>query len=156
MIMKRIVKKIALIALFTMCAVVETKADSDVYFFIDFWHSSYPIVINGQEAFTLNPEERTQIPGGAAVYNMYARKVIFKHPGSYVISVECPTAKGLDKAEQNLTIEDGETYYILFNSNIKKSFYSEELTQVAGEKLLKKAQKSKKYTINEDIVYEGQ
>ena len=52
-------------------------------------------------------------------------------------------------------VEDGQTYYVLFNSNIKKTFYAEEMSEKDGLKLLKKAQSSKKYTINDDFVYEG-
>ena len=83
------------------------------------------------------------------------RTVIFKNPVSYGVGVDCSSERGTYHAELNLNLEDGETYYVVVNASMKKTFYIENLEEKAGLKLLKKAQKSKKYTINEDFVYEG-
>lgn len=155
--MKTMIKRICIAALLMLAVFVEVKAESTVYFFVDFRFTvpSYPIMINGTKAFSLDPK-LWSTAGGINSYYMCARKVTFKNEGSYVISTECVNIKNVKyKAEINLNIEDGQTYYVLFNSNIKKTFYAEEMSEKDGLKLLKKAQSSKKYTINDDLVYEG-
>ena len=155
--MKTMIKRMCIATLWMLAVFVEVKAESTVYFFVDFRFSnpSYPIMINGTKAFSLDPKLWSTV-GGMNSYYMCARKVTFKNEGTFVISTECPTPKNtILKAEINLNVEDGQTYYVLFNSNIKKTFYAEEMSEKDGLKLLKKAQSSKKYTINDDFVYEG-
>lgn len=88
---------------------------------------------------------------------MCARKVIFQQPDSYIISVDCPKPKngGTYQADVNLNLEDGETYYVLCNASLKRTFYMEVIPEKEGLKFLKKAQTSKKNTFNEDFVYES-
>jgi len=157
--MKRYFQKLFLIAAMLLSvAGYNVKAQSTVYFFVDFrfWNSEYVFKANGNEAFKLIPEGNPVVKGSDAVlYNMVARKVTFTNSGSYVISVNCPTAKGDMQAELNLNLEDGETYYVLLNSTMKRALYMESIEEKEGLKLLKKAQKSKKYTFNEDFTYNG-
>lgn len=134
------------------------KAESTVYFFVDFrfWNSEYKFMVNGKEAFSLVPEGKpVTASSGTMMYNMVMRKVIFKNPDSYVVSVDCPSARGTYHAETNLNLEDGETYYVIVNASMKRNFYMETVDEKDGQKLLKKAQNSKKYTINEDFIYNG-
>lgn len=147
---------LALVMMFA-AAVNEAKADSTVYFFVDFrfWNSEYVFTLNGKKAFSLTPEGGTAGSTSAPLYNMVMRKVVFKHSDSYVVAVDCPSGRGTYHAEMNLNLEDGETYYVVVNSSLKRTFYIESLDEKDGQKLLKKAQKSKKYTINEDFIYEG-
>ena len=157
--MKSIFKKLIL-ATFLLAAICiqNAKAQRTVYFFIDFrfWHSEYVFNVNGEKGFTLNPEGKPTYKGAETkLYNMCARKITFEHPDSYVISVDCPSKGGVYHAELNLNLEDGETYYVLCNANLKKPFFMENIAEKEGLKLLKKAQKSDKYTINEDFVYKG-
>ena len=65
------------------------------------------------------------------------------------------TGHGMMTAEANLNVEDGQTYYVLFNANMKNPFFAELLTEKEGLKMLKKATGNKKYTFNEDLVYEA-
>lgn len=144
------------------------KAQSTVYFFVDFRsintedNDEYVFTINGSDAFKLIPKGKlvdpiiTKETGFTTEYSMVARKVIFKNPGSYVIGSGYTLKKKNFHAEVNLNLEDGETYYVIMNSNIKRNFYMELLDEKAGLKLLKKAQKSKKYTFNEDFIYDGE
>lgn len=155
--MKRLSKVFLLAALLISTFTNIAKAQSTVYFFVDFrfWNSEYVFSVNGKPAFTLTGEGKPLSKGSdVMMYNMMARKVTFKKSGSYVVSIDCPSARGTYHAELNLNLEDGETYYVLINSNMKKNFYAENLDEKAGQKLLKKAQSSKKYTFNEDFVYE--
>lgn len=150
---KTFIQKLMLaLALMFIATTQKVKAESTVYFFIDFrfWNSEYVFKVNGNNAFSLTTEI-----GTLNLYNMAMRKVIFKNSDSYVIAVDCPSPRGTYHAEMNLNIEDGETYYVLVNSTMKRTFYIENLEEKDGLKLLKKAQKSKKYTINEDFVYDG-
>lgn len=138
--------------------IYNAKAQSTVYFFVDFrfWNSEYVFMVNGNNAFKLIPEGKlVNKASDVVLYNMVARKVTFTNAGSYVIAVDCPSARGNLHAELNLNLEDGETYYVLLNSSMKRNFYMENLEEKAGLKLLKKAQKSDKYTINEDFTYNG-
>ncbi len=158
--MKTIFKKVAFVFVLMFMAAAQTaKAESTVYFFVDFrfWNSEYIFTLNGEKAFSLVPEGKavSSAPSAPIMYNMVMRKVIFKNPDSYVVGVDCSSARGTYHAELNLNLEDGETYYVVVNASMKKTFYIENLEEKAGLKLLKKAQKSKKYTINEDFVYEG-
>lgn len=157
--MKSIFRKLILaFFLLNVICIQNVKAQSTVYFFIDFrfWNSEYVFNVNGEKGFTLNPEGEQLFKGSdTMMYNMCVRKVIFEHPDSYVISVDCPAKAGLYHAELNLNLEDGEAYYVLCNASLKMPFYMESVTEKEGLKLLKKAQKSKKYTVNEDFVYKG-
>lgn len=151
-------KRLIVAAIIMLAAFVEVKAESTVYFFVDFRFTvpSYPFTVNGKQAFSLDAKFVSQA-AGINMYSMIARKVVFKNEGTYVISTECKNINNVQyKADINLTVEDGETYYVLINSNMKKTFYAEEVSEKEGLKLLKKAQGSKKYTINEDYVYEGE
>ncbi len=147
-------KRLALLALLVTLCTVKSMAESTVYFFVDFrfWRSEYVVKVNGKKGFELLPEVNKVI-GETPMYNMVARKVVFKKDDTYVISCDCDTNHGTMTAELNLNLEDGETYYVVFNAGMKNPFYAELLTEKAGLKLLKKAQKSKKYTINKDLVY---
>lgn len=139
-----------------VAGVHDLKAQSTVYFFVDFkfWNSEYVFKVNGNEAFKLIPEGKPISKYVETVlYNMVARKVTFSKAGNYVVAVDCPSAKGDYHAETNLNLEDGETYYVLINSNMKKTMYMEVVSEKDGLKLLKKAQKSDKYTFNEDFTY---
>lgn len=120
------------------------KAQSTIYFFVDFrfWNSEYNFTVNGKDAFKLIPEGKPIVEGGTVLYNMVARKVIFNNTGSYVVATDCPSPKGNLHGEINLNLEDNETYFVIINSTMKKSFYMEQLNEKAGLKLLKKAQKS--------------
>jgi hypothetical protein len=157
--MNRFFQKLFLIAgILLFAGVCNVKAQSTVYFFVDFrfWNSEYDFKANGNEAFKLIPEGKPVVKGSDVImYNMVARKVTFTNPGSYVIAVDCPSAKGNLHAELNLNLEDGETYYVLLNSSMKRALYMESVEEKEGLKLLKKAQKSNKYTINEDFTYNG-
>lgn len=157
--MKSVFQKFFLVAAMLLSVgVYSAKAQSTVYFFVDFrfWNSEYVFSANGKEAFKLVPEGKLVSKySDVVMYNMVARKVTFTNPGSYVIAVDCPSARGDYHAELNLNLEDGETYYVEVNSTMKRSFYMENLEEKAGLKLLKKAQKSDKYTINEDFTYDG-
>lgn len=152
------IKRFFLLFVLLLSYISEMKADSTVYFFVDFryYNKEYQFNVNGQPGFSLLPEgkllckECTQY-----MYNMVARKVIFKKADSYVISTDCPTPSIDYHVEMNLNIEDGETYYVILNASLKKSMYLELLSEKDGLKLLKKAQTSSKYTFNEDYVYEG-
>lgn len=150
-------KKIVLLVVFLCLCLSNTFAKSIVYFFVDFrfWRNEYIVKVNGQEGFKLVSEvSKEVVPGGPAMYKMIARKVIFKEENTYVLSCDCETNHGTMTAELNLNIEDGQTYYVVFNAGMKNPFYAELLSEKDGLKLLKKAQKSKKYTFNEDLVYE--
>ena len=157
--MNTLSKKIIVLAILLITTVSNTlKAQSTVYFFVDFrWLlSEYIFIANGNEAFRMIPEGKPIVKGyDTMMYNMVARKVIFKNPGSYVVS--CGYINdGVDyDAKVNLNLEDGETYYVILNRNVKRFFYMELLEEKAGLKLLKKAQTSKKYTFNDDFVYDG-
>lgn len=157
--MKTFIKKAALIfVLMFIAAAQNVKAESTVYFFIDFkfWNSEYPIMLNGKKAFTLVPEGKIANKiAGTKIYNKVMRKVVFKNSDSYVVSVDCPSARGTYHAEMNLNLEDGETYYVIVNASLKRTFYIESLDEKDGAKLLKKALKDDKYTKNEDLVYDG-
>ena len=147
---------IALITLF-LGATQTAKADSDVYFFVDFRYLApeFVISLNGEPAFTLNPEvDKHYEATGMTLYKMVARKVTFKNEGTYVLEMVCHTGKGDMKAELNLNIEDGQTYYVNINSVPKKPLYAEVLSEKEGLKKMKKSE-GKQYTINEPIVYEG-
>lgn len=116
----------------------------------------YTVKINGEDGFVLKPEGKPVMKGSTTLmYNMCARKVVFEHPDSYVLSIDCPTPKTVYHAELNLNLEDGETFYVLCNGKVGKAFYMELVPEKEGLKLLKKAQTSNKYTINEDYVYKG-
>lgn len=158
--MKTIIKKSVLVFLLVFAAAAQSvKAESVVYFFVDFrfWNSEYQFTLNGVNAFKLVPEGKPAAgnPSMPQLYNMVMRKVIFKNPDSYVVGVDCSSSRGTYHAEMNLNLEDGETYYVKIDSSLKRTFFIESLDENAGQKLLKKAQKSKKYTINEDFVYDG-
>lgn len=136
------------------------KAQSIVYFFIDFqfWNSEYVFNVDGEEGFTLTPEKKGRyFEDFGYLHKMCARKVIFQHPGSYIVSVESPKPNngGTCQADVNLNLEDGETYYVLCNANMKRNFYMEVIPEKEGLKYLKKAQNKGKYTFNEDFVYEN-
>lgn len=158
--MKPLFKKLALMLILAGAFICQpAKAESTVYFFIDFrfWNPEYVFYVNGEKGFTLNPEGKPiNKNSDVLMYNMCMRKVIFKNPDSYVISVDCDSERGTYHAELNLNLEDDETYYVILNANIKNSFYLENLSEKEGLKFLKKAQTSNKYTINEDIVYTGE
>ena len=153
------------ILIMTLMAIVisaqNVKAQSTVYFFIDFrfWNSEYVFKVNGEKAFVLKPEKsgKRYYEDFGYIHKMCARKVIFQQPDSYIVSVDCPKPKngGTYQADVNLNLEDGETYYVLCNASLKRTFYMEVIPEKEGLKFLKKAQTSKKYTFNEDFVYES-
>lgn len=137
---------------------LQAQAESTVYFFLDFMNfiPEYMVKINGEDGFTLTPKGISLSKGAEPVlYNMCARKIIFEKSDSYVLSIDCATPKTVYHADLNLNLEDGETYYVLCNGRVGKAFYMEVVPEEKGLKLLKKAQKSKKYTINEDYVYKA-
>lgn len=155
---KSFIGKLMLTFVLMLTAAQNIKAESTVYFFIDFrfWNSEYVFTVNGNKAFKLTPEGKTAIPGSdAMLYNMVMRKVVFKKADSYVVATDCPSKQGTYHAELNLNLEDGETYYVLLNSSMKRTFYMELLDEKDGRKMLKKAQGNKKYTVNEDFIYNG-
>ena len=157
--MKKFFQTLFLVAVMLLSVGVNSaKAQSTVYFFVDFrfWNSEYDFKANGNDAFKLIPEGKLiNKASDVMMYNMVARKITFTNPGSYVITVDCPTAKADLHAELNLNLEDGETYYVLVNSTMKRALYMENVDEKEGLKLLKKAQKSDKYTFNEDFTYNG-
>lgn len=159
-IMKQIFKSLLLVAVFIVIGGAQiVKAQSTVYFFVDFrfWSSEYEFTVNGTKGFTLNPEGKPVTKGSdTMMYNMCARKIVFEKSDSYVIAVDCATSGPTYHAELNLNLEEGETYYVLINATLKKPFYMELMSEADGQKLLAKAQKSKKYTINEDYTYKGE
>jgi len=156
---KSFVKKMTLAFLLVFIAVSQNvKAESTVYFFYDILmtNSEYVVTVNGKNAFTLTPEVHKEYKSiGQTVYKKVMRKVIFKKSDSYVVALDSPLQNRVYHAELNLNLEDGETYYVIINASMKHSFFIENLSEKDGEKLLKKAQKDKKYTINEDFVYKG-
>lgn len=143
-----------MLILFICICTFKGMADSTVYFFVDFrfWQSEYVVKVNGKKGFKLQPEV-SQMIGETPMYKMVARKVVFPKEDTYVISCDCNTNHGTMTAEINLNLEDGETYYVVFNAGMKNPFYAELLTEKDGLKLLKKAQKNKKYSFNKDVVY---
>lgn len=147
-------KPLLLLVLF-MSSFQAVKAESVVYFFVDFrfWNSEYNFQVNGKKAFSLIPEGKPIVEGGAIMYNMVMRKVTFKQSDSYIISVDCPSNHGTYHADLNLHLDDGETYYVVVNATLKSNFLMTTLDEKKGLKLLKKAQKNKKYTINDDYIY---
>ncbi len=149
-------KKFVVLVLLMLFSVTKSMATCTVYFFVDFrfWRSEYVVKVNGVDGFKLVPEV-SKVIGETPMYKMVARKVIFNKEDTYVISCDCATNHGTMTAELNLNLEDGETYYVLFNAGMKNPFYAELLSEKDGMKYLKKAQKSKHYTINEDFVYEA-
>ena len=157
--MKTFLGKILSVVAIAMAAVsLQSRAESTVYFFLDFRNfiPEYMVKINGEDGFTLTPEGKPLAKGStAALYNMCARKVIFEKSDSYVLSIDCATPKTVYHAELNLNLEDGETFYVLCNARVGKTFYMELVPEEEGLRLLKKAQTSKKYTINEDYVYKA-
>lgn len=157
--MKNLLKKLSFaVFILTAICIQNINAQSTVYFFIDFrfWNPEYNFKVNGEDGFTLNPEGKVLTKGSdTMMYNMCARKIIFENSDSYVISVDCPSPQGTYHADLNLNLENGETYYVICNAKVGKTFYMENLTEKEGLKLLKKAQKSNKYTINEDFIYTG-
>lgn len=157
--MKTFLGKILSVVVIAMASVsLQARAESTVYFFLDFRNfiPEYTVKINGEDGFVLKPEGKPVMKGSTTLmYNMCARKVVFEHPDSYVLSIDCPTPKTVYHAELNLNLEDGETFYVLCNGKVGKAFYMELVPEKEGLKLLKKAQTSKKYTINEDYVYKA-
>lgn len=156
-------RKILFAMVLFLGATFQMQGKSTVWFFIDFsfYPSTYSFTVNGEAAFSLTPEVRkvwdnTKYGGEVInIYKMCARKVIFENPGSYVVGTGY-VFNGTDfNTEVNLNVEDGQTYYVLINSNMKRSLYCEMVDEKQGLKLLKKAQDTKKYTINEDFVYTG-
>ena len=143
-----------MLILFICICTFKCMADSTVYFFVDFrfWQSEYVVKVNGKKGFKLQPEV-SQMIGETPMYKMVARKVVFPKEDTYVISCDCNTNHGTMTAEINLNLEDGETYYVVFNAGMKNPFYAELLTEKDGLKLLKKAQKNKRYSFNKDVVY---
>lgn len=154
---KQFLLRVTLLLVFALSGLTHVKAESTVYFFVDFrlYSKEYMFKINGENAFTLKGEA-SRLPGPPTLYNMMMRKVVFKKADTYVVATDCPTPtnKGTYHAELNLNLEDGETYYVLVNTTMKRTFYMELLQEKDGVKLLKKAQKSKKYTINEPFTYD--
>lgn len=150
-------KRTAVVLLFVCACFAKALADSTVYFFVDFrfWKSEYVVKVNGEEGFKLVSEASKQITEDTALYKMVARKVTFLKEDTYVLSCDCETNHGTMTAEVNLNLEDGQTYYVVFNAALKNPFYAELLTEKEGLKLLKKATGNKKYVFNEDLVYEG-
>lgn len=141
--------------LFLTYCVQEAKAESIVYFFFDFrfTNKEYTFNVNGEKGFTLS----TNIAKYESIWNMMARKIIFRESGSYVVDVDCPhdMRHCVYHASINLNLEDGETYYVLINNTLTKTFYMELLNDSKGKKMLNKARTSKKYTFNEDYIYTG-
>ena len=150
------VKRATLLVIFACAFFAQALAESTVYFFVDFqfWRSEYVVKVNGQEGFKLIPEISKDVYG-TKLYSMVARKVVFNEEDTYVHSCDCETNHGTMTAEVNLNLEDGQTYYVVFNAGMKNPFFAELLNEKEGLKLLKKAQKNKKYTINEDFIYEA-
>ena len=148
------VKRAALLVVFACACFAQALAKSTVYFFVDFqfWKNEYVVKVNGQEGFKLIPEVSKDV-AGRKLYSMVARKVVFNEDDTYVLSCNCETNHGTMIAEINLNLEDGKTYYVIFNASMKNPFFAELLNEKEGEKILKKAQKNKKYTINEDIIF---
>lgn len=167
--MKTLSKKLLFLAVLMLAIGSQNlKAQSTVYFFVDFRsfntedNNKYVFTVNGSEAFKLVPESKPVDPiitkgtGFTTEYSMVARKVIFKNSGSYVIGSGYTLKEKNFHAEVNLNLEDDETYYVIMNGNIKRNFYMELLDEKTGLKFLKKAQTNKKYTFNEDFVYDGE
>lgn len=152
---KTFIGKFALICLLACSFSTQAKAESTVYFFVDFrfWNPEMTFTLNGEEAFKLKGEE--QYIGKAKLYSMMMRKVVFTNPNSYVVATDAPAPDGkVYHAELNLNLEDGETYYVILNASLKKTFYMELLPEKEGLKLLKKAQTNKKYHVNEPFTYD--
>lgn len=152
------IKRICMTLLFTLLLGKSyINAESTVYFFVDFrfWISEYPFTVDGENAFSLIPEGKPLVKDGAVMYNNVMRKVIFEHPGTYVISTGYLYDGVSRDVTLNLNVENDETYYVLINSSLKKPFYIEQLDEKKGLKLLNKATKDKKYTINEEFIYKG-
>lgn len=153
---KQFLLRVTLLLVFALSGLTHVKAESTVYFFVDLrtFQKEYVFTVNGEKAFTLTGDVSQTINGKPAIYNMMMRKVVFKKADTYVVATNCGTANGIYHAELNLNLEDGETYYVIVNGNMKKSFYMELLQEKDGLKLMKKAQNSKKYTINEPTTYD--
>lgn len=149
-------RRMAIVFLFVCACFVKASAESIVYFFVDFrfTESEYVVKVNGKEGFKLVSEVSKQYPS-LTLYKMVARKVIFTQEDTYVLACDVMTGHGKMTAEANLNVEDGQTYYVLFNASMKNPFYAELLTEKEGQKMLKKATGNKKYVFNEDLVYEG-
>lgn len=153
---KQSILRVTLLLVFALSGLTHVKAESTVYFFVDFrmFHKEYLFTVNGEKAFTLTGEVSQTINGEPFLYNMMMRKVVFKKADTYVVATNCCTKNGDYHAELNLNLEDGETYYVVVNANMKKNFYMELLQEKDGLKLMKKGENSKKYTINEPTTYD--
>lgn len=153
---KQFLLRVTLLLVFALSGLTHVKAESTVYFFVDLrtFQKEYVFTVNGEKAFTLTGDVSQTINGKPATYNMMMRKVVFKKADTYVVATNYSSANGIYQAELNLNLEDGETYYVIVNGNMKKSFYMELLQEKDGLKLMKKAQNSKKYTINEPTTYD--
>lgn len=153
---KTFIGKFALICLLACSFSTQAKAESTVYFFVDFrtFIEEYPIAIDGEEAFKLTGIDTQKGLPTLPLYSMIMRKVTFKNSGSYVVSTDFTLSGKPYHGETILNLEDDETYYVIINGNIKKNFYMEMVSEKEGLKLLKKAQTSKKYHINEPFTYD--
>lgn len=151
---KTFIGKFALICLLACSFSTQAKAESTVYFFVDFRSltQEIPIAINGEQAFSLTGKVSMQ--GPPTLYSMMMRKAVFKNAGSYVVSTDFALLNKKYHGETNLNLEDNETYYVIINGNIKKNFYMQLVPEKEGMKLLKKAQTNKKYHINEPFTYD--
>lgn len=106
--MKTFLGKILSVVVIAMAAVsLQARAESTVYFFLDFRNfiPEYTVKINGEDGFVLKPEGKPVMKGSTTLmYNMCARKVVFEHPDSYVLSIDCSTPKTVYHAELNLNL----------------------------------------------------
>ena len=80
--------------LFLTYCVQEAKAESIVYFFLDFrfFNKEYTFNVNGEKGFTLSTSRSMyeSKEDGTCLWNMMARKIIFKESGSYVVMFDVP------------------------------------------------------------------
>lgn len=149
--MKHIFQKMLVVAILVLSMISTAKADCTVYFIWDHvmgW-AELPFKVNGEYAFSITPSLKSS--SAFNLYNKAIRKVIFKKPGRYVVSFENEWFEKPYYAETILNLENDEVYYIVMDATIK-GFVFGEVPEKKGLKFLKQA--GKKYTLNEDFVYD--
>lgn len=130
-------------------------AESYVYVIID--HnmplSTLSFKVNGVNAFDVRPDVQKEVLG-MKIYKKALRKITFKNSQRCVVSYDTQWYGKPWHLETILNLEDGETYYLKLGAKGADGTF-EEISEKEGMKFVKKAEKSKDITTNEDFVYEN-
>lgn len=149
--MKHLLQKLFVVVVLALAVNTSAKADCTVYFIWDHvmgW-DELPFQVNGEYAFSITPELKSN--SVFPLYHKAIRKVVFKNPGRYVVSFERSWFEKPYHAETILNLEDNEVYYIVMDCKIS-GFIFGEVPEKKGLKYIKQA--GKKYTLNEDFIYD--